>query len=462
MLDLPLGLTQRAVGQGIWIPGSLPASGAKAMRGYLRASVAVALILGAVVAVQEVSVKVRGDPIIPSSGGFVVQSNITGSAFDVATFSNDGVVIVGSSVGVSQHGGTGVNLKPLDGFIAKYDSTLTNEWVRTIDFGRTDLLNGVLVNGDGDIIAVGVTATGSGETGVDSWAYAFKYSASTGSEVWRLNFSVPDNAGTGFTSVVANGTGYLIAGSTAVSTEVSGAEWYPLTVRIDASGGVVEYSVYTDYDCTDWADISLAGSGTHYLAGSRKVVSGSNCAEGISFEGCMGKLAGTMSWHNCGSEFALTAVANVDARPIANGVKSVSGERLMATLARLDNGNVDWSQTAGAALGTQHFGPGGIVALGTAPISSSTNATNLGLPGPGYSVGEIAYDALYPPAALSIKYDSSGAVVWSTQYSPTGYGVWVGGSALDDDPRLNVAGFRVNQIGTPEPHPIILRYTSLS
>lgn len=119
-----------------------------------------------------------------------------------------------------------LNLKPYRGFIAKYSSTASNEWVRTVNFGAYDVLWGVTTDSSGNIYAAGYTYT----DGQDYWPWIFKYSAD-GDELWSLNISVSGATDAYVFGITLDGTTLTSVGYARVRGESR-----PLVVQASTSG----------------------------------------------------------------------------------------------------------------------------------------------------------------------------------------------------------------------------------
>lgn len=428
------------------------------------------------------TIMVESVPNIPTMGGVIVQTNVTGVALGIATYSNNDFVIVGTAGNVSSNA-TAWHVQPGDALAARYSSNAVNRWVRSWDLGNDDDFMEVIVDGDGNTYAIGYTRKFGGIDGCGGtiettphftgWAYVMKIT-NDGDEVWRTNFSFSGRDGTFFQGGVLDGNHLILVGGTHLDTLnplgcATSRTVQPFIVKMDLSGTVVDSKRFTQYSCSHWIKVASGASGNYYTVGQGFETDDCLPEEGDPpTSGCTSSVNLTaVIWNYCDNSqaFIFTDVATITGKVVSEGT-IWDGQMSASTLARNTGTQaVAWHKVETPALANSFFHGMSIVTDSSdASYVTFLNRTH------GISVPPFEFPfhkTLNPGGVLktyqthNVKYTASGTTVWSVIYGEEGVRNYVPyGSALDGEPRLLIAGARTDRL-TGATHPLILRYQDL-
>jgi hypothetical protein len=114
--------------------------------------------------------------------------------------------------GITYGGLDGPNLGKIDGFVSKYDSDGSFEWVRQVGSTQHDTALGVAVDGLGNVVFTGYTYgdLGGGPSGRED-TYVTMYD-SLGNSLWMQRFDLDQANGSGGLSADGNGNIYVTGG----------------------------------------------------------------------------------------------------------------------------------------------------------------------------------------------------------------------------------------------------------
>lgn len=218
---------------------------------------------------------VEGQNNLGGSDVFVVKYNSSGtrqwikqfgtdsndSAYGIAVDTDGFVYITGSTSG--DLGDTKVD--GMDAFLAKYDSSGTQKWIKQFGTTGSDGATAIAVDGDGFVYLTGTQNGGLNQGEM----FVAKYN-NGGSRLWKTNLTVKsegtgvavDNAGNVYV------TGYATAAVPGYPDSYQGGEGDALVMQLNAASGSPRWAHLLGTASMDLAtDASVDGSGNVYLTG---------------------------------------------------------------------------------------------------------------------------------------------------------------------------------------------------
>lgn len=396
---------------------------------------------------------VVGDPIIPSIGGVVVQTNVTGVAQGITALTNNKFAIGGATKSL-QLQGTDLYLTPVDGLLAKYSSGGSNEWVRTPNFGMHDVLHDVVADSSDNLYASGYTYTDGG----NFWGRVLKYDSS-GSEVWSLNVTVSGTDNTMLTGIALDGTTLTITG--AVRNVVQGVnKVYPLIAQVSTSGSLLSAVYMNDpsYLGHIWFDIAKTDSSSEWF------VAGWASA---SVDGTFARVdSDSVIWDKVVQSSRWNSVAHDGALPIGAGLTKETGtstKYFFNTTKYESDGDLTWTRKYDTTPLLPVYEAHAVVTDSSGnSFVSGRNATLVQNPGENPLNFLVTY-ILKGGVAHRVhtnKYEPDGDLAWSVSYGETLRDFEPLANTLDSEPRLLIAGFKAD-LAAVTAHPAVIRYEQI-
>ncbi len=245
-----------------------------------------------------------------STSGWYVKTDATGNVLANTTLGGnsasdrfDAIALhpAGGSVGVGARAGQ----NSLDGWIVRWDANGNVLWNNTYNGVQggggqgDDSLRGLVVNSDGSIVAVG-----SAQGNNTSSGWILKVDAS-GNQVFSRTFG-QNYSGSAFFGVVANGTGYAVAGSdpTNGNNNIDG-----LLLFVDAAGQSPSSRWFNAANTDVFYTIAALPTGGFLLAGSQS--SNGGTAWYLRVDGA-GNQQWSKTWGNADADGAQALIWNAD------------------------------------------------------------------------------------------------------------------------------------------------------
>lgn len=387
-----------------------------------------------------------GTPHIPTFGGIVQQSNVTGLLAGIAVYSDNSFVVVGNTASLVQVDLTTVRILPFNGLIIKYSGAAEYQWHRFEDFGELDSLEDVVLDSSSNLYAAGWTMTQSTDK---AWGWLFKYD-STGTRQWGKNITITGTNFVKFSGIRVDGSNLIVVGSVVYPNELM----RPLIMQLDLDGNVVTSRNGPEGRAhSEIAPTSTAGE--HFVSAYGNQV------------GCMLRMSlSTDIWTECDVSTArrLLGVANLDGTSIAAGTYADNQNPTprAATVKRSGAGSLSWARTYGPTTNAPYHAWAVTSDASSAYVvarNGSAVTEQNGFASPGVIINYLVN--LQATVAIdAVKYAANGDLVWSVSYGDPLLHNVPGDTAVDSYPRLLVAGTRVDPVLLTVT-PLVVRYQDI-
>jgi len=190
------------------------------------------------------------------------------SAYGINTDSSGNVYVTGSTYGASFPGNS--ELGGDDAYVAKYDASGTQVWVEQFGTPSRDYANGISTDSSGNVYVAGYTngsLPGNSNLGYSNDAYVAKYDSS-GNQLWVKQFGTSSDDSADGISTDNSGNIY-VTGTTLGRLPGNSSAGYQDTfvAKYDASGNQLWVKQFGSYDYDYAKGISTDSSGNVYVTG---------------------------------------------------------------------------------------------------------------------------------------------------------------------------------------------------
>lgn len=390
-----------------------------------------------------------GDPSIPTMGGVVVETGITGRLFGVAAEADEDFVAVGDTIDLTSAGSVRT-AAPIFALVIKYDNTAMRQWYTTIDVEDQDTLFDVVLDGDGNAYAVGYSQSGSENVGL-----VVKVEPD-GDVSWTRTFTFANAEDTQFFGLVLDGSELVIVGATKV--DVGGAKLGGCIVGYSLSGTLnfARYFVNGTDENDVWAGISIADDDEYYIAGAKSAL-GLPSSASVSVKATQSSI----TWRRDGtSGSTFWGVGTLDGETVTVGASHTSDTvRQMNITRREADGDLAWWRLYGPGFAPNYFATAVTTDSG-GDVLYATGNTGTYID---FDIDEAlstSFNILETSKIRAVKHEADGDLVWDTEYASTGNSVWAYGNTVDSEPRLIIVGMKYSTLAD-DLNPLVVRYIDL-
>jgi len=395
-----------------------------------------------------------------------------GQAVDVG--SDGSVVMGGYFAGTNNFGGTTLVstsyawISPntvKDGFVAKYTASGSHVWSRKVGGTSDDGVNGVAIDGQGNVIVAGYCAStvdfgdGVGTFGYGKDAFVAKYSGVNGSLLWAKRFG-GDYDDYGYGVAVDSSNNVIVTGMFTASvnfgggtlTSAGGGDMF--VVKLDGATGNHMWSkrfgnVNTDYGY----GVAVDGSGNAVLigryAGALDLGGGTMNSVSNSYDSFVMKLRGTdggyvwsRSMGGSGQDFANGVAVDGSGNVVVTGYfeQSVNfGGGTLSSAGLRDVFVAKYSGTTGGYLWAKQLGGSGSDSGNGVAVDGSGNVVLTGSFSGSVNFGGGAIAGLDIDVYVA-KYDTNGGYVWAERFGDI-YNQFGNAVAVKGASNIAVTGF---------------------